>query len=493
MTGNLIWAEFGNFEDAVNKITNDPALKELCAGEPELAVQVNREALNFVNKTRQRIEKNADLLSEEAKLLEEFSLSTKENFQVVWKKSTGQLQNLYREQELDTGFFMEEFNKSLKTDVENKNSPSFESVKGAFAEKWGGIMLRKQIERELEIIEKERRLFCEELYRRMEDLKKLKSLFGAIGNNLGRLWDLSGGSWRKIDFDVLKKYDQLLENDKALGELAELLGRMYSAEQACENERFSEKITRPEWKALYARKAELVGIRESDDISNMLPGEAALLTDETAELLFYKKFAEKKLLTFDYQSKMQSFKEDEIRSRQKEEKDKKGPFIICVDTSASMHGIPEAVAKTLCFAILKIAVRDNRKCVLISFSTGIKTLDLADIKNNLDRLVEFLSMSFQGGTDLSKAMRASLNRLETEDYRNADILVVSDFIMPPFDADTKNRIKAAKENKNKFHSLLVGGSGNDKMIAEFDNNWVYDPGNSGSMLKLVNDLHYARL
>jgi uncharacterized protein with von Willebrand factor type A (vWA) domain len=47
--------------------------------------------------------------------------------------------------------------------------------------------------------------------------------------------------------------------------------------------------------------------------------------------------------------------------RQKEKEEAKGPFIICVDTSGSMHGTPETVAKTLCFAILKIAIKRKQK------------------------------------------------------------------------------------------------------------------------------------
>ena len=38
-----------------------------------------------------------------------------------------------------------------------------------------------------------------------------------------------------------------------------------------------------------------------------------------------------------------------------EKKKPKGPIIICVDTSGSMHGTPENIAKTVAFALAKIA------------------------------------------------------------------------------------------------------------------------------------------
>jgi uncharacterized protein with von Willebrand factor type A (vWA) domain len=249
-------------------------------------------------------------------------------------------------------------------------------------------------------------------------------------------------------------------------------------------------VIKPEWKVTHAGKADLVGIHESDDISSMLPAEAALLGDETTELLFYKKFAEKKLQTFQYQAKILSYREEKIQNkRQKEKEEKKGPFIICVDTSGSMHGTPEAVAKTLCFALLKTAVKDNRKCYLISFSTGIETLNLTDIKNNLDKLIVFLSMSFHGGTDATPAMKEALRMLETENYKKADVIVVSDFVMPGFDEQTQGQIKAARDNKTKFYSLVIGGSGNENAMHGFDNNWVYDVSDPKSTLKLVQNIH----
>jgi uncharacterized protein with von Willebrand factor type A (vWA) domain len=206
--------------------------------------------------------------------------------------------------------------------------------------------------------------------------------------------------------------------------------------------------------------------------------------------LFYKKFAEKKLQTFEYQSKILSWEEEEIKNkRQKEKEETKGPFIICVDTSGSMHGTPETIAKTLCFALLKMAVRDNRKCYLISFSTAIETLNLTDLKNNLDKLIKFLSMSFNGGTDAAPAMHEALEMLETEDYKKADVIMVSDFVMPGFDEQTKNKIITAKENETKFHSMVIGESGNKNTIKEFDSNWVYNTNNKDGVLRLVKDIN----
>jgi uncharacterized protein with von Willebrand factor type A (vWA) domain len=485
-------ADTDNFASAIENILNNETMRELCAKDTGLAEQVTRDILDFINKTKRQIQKTENPFEAEQCLLDNFKATEKTDFEKNWETTAPVIQENYERQSLDTEFYYNEFQKSLEPPKEkkDKNAVSFQSVKEHFLEKWGGLLFSKKLQWELNLIEEQRKQFCEELYQKIEDLKKLQEILAPFTGELGRLWDMSRGRWQKVNFDVLKKYAELLQRDESLRELAEMLGRMRQAEREYEEEVFADLKIIPKWKAEHAAKSELVGIYESDDISSMLPAEAALLSDETTELLFYKKFAEKKLQTFEYQAKVLSLEEEQFQNkRQKAKEDKKGPFIICVDTSGSMHGTPETVAKTLCFALLKTAVRDNRKCYLISFSTAIETLDLTDIKNNLDKLIEFLSMSFNGGTDATPAMREALRMLETEDYKKADVVMVSDFIMSGFDEETKGKIKTAKENKTKFHSLVIGESGNKNTIEEFDSNWMYNFNDKGSVLQLVKDIH----
>ena len=481
----------GNCADALETtLCSSETMRDLCAKDSSLAEQVAQETLDFINKTKRQFAKIENPFDKEESLLAAFERIEENGFAGAWEKTAAFLQETYEKQALDTDFYTKQFQETLSSEPpKNKNRLHFASVKEHFTEKWGGLLMQKQLKRELAFIEEARKKFCEELYRRIEELKKLQELLAPFTGELGRLWDMSRGRWQNINFDVLKKYAELLQKDAALQDLAEMLGRMRQAEKEFEEELFKDIVVKPEWKAVHAAKAELVGIHESDDISSMLPAEAALLGDETTELLFYKKFSEKKLQTFQYQAKILSYREEELTNkRQKEKEEKKGPFIICVDTSGSMHGTPEAVAKTLCFALLKIAVRDNRKCYLISFSTAIETLNLTDIKNNLDKLIAFLSMSFHGGTDATPAMKEALRMLEAEDYKKADVIVVSDFIMSGFDEHTQGQIKAAQDNKTRFHSLLIGSSGNKGVINEFDHNWVYDVSDPQCAIKLVQNI-----
>lgn len=483
-------ADIDNFASAIDAILSNETMKELCRQDQELAEKITLDILDFINKTKKQINKTDSPFDKENELLNDFSSTSKTKFEQNWKSVNPFIEKTYEKKDLDGSFYEKEFKRSLDDKNTEKQKPKFESVKEHFTDKWNELLFRKQTKWELDLIEKQRKKFCEELYKQIEELKKLQEALEPFTNELGRLWDMSKGNWQRANFDILKRYAELLKKDKSLKDLAEMLGKMRQAEKEFEEEIFSNIVIKPQWKAEHASKADLIGIHESDDLSSLLPSETALLADETMQIVFFKKFVEKKLQTFEYQAKVLSFKEEELQDkRQKQKEETQGPFIICVDTSGSMHGTPETVAKTLCFAILKIAIRDNRKCYLISFSTGIETLNLTDLKNSLGKIIEFLSMSFHGGTDATPAMREALRMLTTEDYKKADVIMLSDFVMSAFDKTTQEQILKAKENKTKFHSLVVGNSQNPATIADFDNNWFYDTNNPNSILTLVKNLN----
>jgi uncharacterized protein with von Willebrand factor type A (vWA) domain len=369
-----------------------------------------------------------------------------------------------------------------------KNAARFESVKESFVDKWRVLLLKKQAAFDIKRMGEQRSAFSDDLYKRVEDLKALQEVLRPITHELGRFWDMSKGNWQHVNFDVLKQYADLLKRDKSLANLAKMLGKMQDAERDLEEEMFANAPIKTAFQTVHARKEDLVGIHESDDLSSLLPSETAFLSDSVLETVFFKKYVEKKLQTFDYQSKTPIKADKNFKQKQPKTKER-GPFIVCVDTSGSMQGAPETVAKTLCFALLKLAIKENRKCFLISFSTQIETLNLTDFKHSIEALLSFLSMSFQGGTDAVPALNEALKQLETADYKNADVLIISDFVMPHLDENTQQLLQKAKENQTKFHSLVIGSRHLNKNIAsDFDNNWHYDPHNQKGMITLVKNL-----
>jgi uncharacterized protein with von Willebrand factor type A (vWA) domain len=468
--------ETEQFADALKKIGNHATLQELCAQDESLAREVTSDILGFINATKRVLNTSENPFAKEQGLKEKLQSSQAKDFSAEWKPIAKFLQDNYDQRELDPAFYTKEFDAALQPPKGKQPPRSFESVKSHLNDRWQGLLTQKELTHQLALIERERAKFVKDLYARVEELKKLKEALEPFTKELGRLWDMSKANWQRVNFDLLKQYAALLQRNEALQQLAEMLGKMRNAEAELEEELYRDVEIKTVWKVERAQKSELVGIQESDDLNNLLPGETALLSSPELELLFYKRFAEKKLQTYQYQAKIKDSEEQEVeRQRFKSKEDKKGPIIICVDTSGSMHGSPETVAKTLCFAILKIALQERRKCYLISFSTHISTLDLTDFQHSLDKLLDFLGMSFYGGTDASPALQESLQMLEREDYKKADVLMISDFVMGNLKEGITKKIVAAKENATRFHSLVIGASGNAGVVKEFDHNWVYDP------------------
>ena len=367
-----------------------------------------------------------------------------------------------------------------------KDKSKLGAFKDSILGEWERRLFEKETAYELGVIEKMRAEYCKQLYEQLEKYRKLVAALSPLTNELGRLWDLSKNVWQKTDLDILARYAEFLEREGSIQKLTEMLGRMDSAERELRAEERKEKVFETEWKAEHATKAELVGIHESDDLSNALPTEVALLADQPTETYFFKKFAEKKLMTWEYEAQILAEKESlEKAIVARPEKKERGPVIICVDTSGSMHGEPETIAKTVAFAILRIALREDRACYLISFSTGIQTLKLNDLRESLDKLIDFLKMSFHAGTDPEPALSEALSQLKDGEYKDADILVISDFIMDNLSQKMVKDIEGAKKRKNRFHSLVISKSPNPKVLSVFDNNWAFDLGGSTRIRELV--------
>lgn len=468
-----------NFGTAINRIIDHEAMQQLCAKNEELAEQITQDILNFINTTKRALHKTESPFAMEQQLLEEFEQIKTQDFEGVWEGVSSFIQETYTQDEFDPAFYTQEFRKSVTPQKRKRRKRiSFEGVKEHFTEKWRDLLDQKQRDWEEEQIEEHRKTYCETLYQHIEEIRALEELFDPYPGEPARLWDMSKSRLQRTNFQVLNRYAELLQRDPSLQELAELLGKAQQTQEEFEEVPLDDRTLEPEWLATYTSKADLIGVHESDDISSILPSEAVLLAEETAQLLFYKKFAEKKLQTFAYQHKVYSQEAGTQRTGWRRKETTKGPFILCIDTSGSMRGSPETIAKTLCFALLKIALRDHRACYLISFAVGIETLNLSDLANALDTLIAFLSQSFYGGTNPMPALHEALSMLETAPYKKADLVMVSDFIMPPLDEQTQTQIKAAKEKETKFHGLLMGDRGamgvNKDMLENFDTLWVYD-------------------
>jgi uncharacterized protein with von Willebrand factor type A (vWA) domain len=105
-----------------------------------------------------------------------------------------------------------------------------------------------------------------------------------------------------------------------------------------------------------------------------------------------------------------------------------GPMLICVDTSGSMQGGPEAVAKAVVLEAMRTAHAQQRACHVFAFGGPgeIVELELGMDMAGIVQLAQFLGQGFRGGTDVCGPIERVVERLAEERWQLADLLLASD-------------------------------------------------------------------
>lgn len=307
---------------------------------------------------------------------------------------------------------------------------------------------------------------------------ELSEIFGDISQLLGRGWDLSTSLINSQGWLEMVRLSNILKHVPELKELVRVLGRMNLANDTTETTSVLESIFKP-IKRVYEELQDVSsplavqdtrGITRSDDITRMLPAEAMLLIHPTLRYLWHAKRVERSLSCYLVEGLLSSYQEIEsveMKEKSKTPQQKKlnrGPIILCVDTSGSMHGLPEIIAKAISLEALRVAISENRKCFVISFSgpKQIKDHELELSETGLSDFMEFLLYSFHGGTDISGPLKLAISKIGSSNWERSDILILSDGEFP-LDTELANEINKTKEKlKLRVHGVLIG---NDESVA----------------------------
>ena len=287
------------------------------------------------------------------------------------------------------------------------------------------------------------------------------------------------------DISQLSKIAKILNKNKQLHKIAKTLGRM--AEQI-KTDSIScveiDEIRKVEAKSVDS-SGDIVGIHESDDIERLLTTEMTYLTSPELETIFYKRFADKGLSTYQLQSTQQQNQNIITFKKYSEQATlDKGPFIIAVDASGSMMGTSEQYAKAFAYALMQIALSENRDCYIMIFSTQLITYELTK-ETGLAEILSFLSYSFNGGTDLAPVIDQAVDLMGKKKYINADLIIISDFIAPAQSEIMLNKMAEIKKRKNRFHALNLSKYGNPELLAAFDHYWQYTPSKLDKLRQLI--------
>ncbi len=179
---------------------------------------------------------------------------------------------------------------------------------------------------------------------------------------------------------------------------------------------------------------EVMGIRHSDRLERMLGSEAAQIRHPVLHKLWRARLAESRLLTYQSEAVLlervpdPSARQREHAAAAPPEALARGPIILCLDTSGSMKGAPETVAKAVALETLRVAQREGRTCLMVAFGGPGELIEreLGASRDGLQSLLELMGQGFDGGTDVQTPIEHAIGRVRGARWRQADLLIVSD-------------------------------------------------------------------
>jgi uncharacterized protein with von Willebrand factor type A (vWA) domain len=273
------------------------------------------------------------------------------------------------------------------------------------------------------------------------DLQKLNNLIRDIDKGfmveryLG--WDLSRGIKSTTDLNLLIQTHHTIKDNPQLQSIINLIGRNCLSSFDRQEEAgltFTQSHSSvnnqiPDENAINS----VTGVHSGDDVSRMLSSEMAMLGHKRFKMLWYARRAERQLLNYHYKGLLS----EHVPNIQQLSIDQhvygahsikmQGPMILCVDTSASMKGRPALLSKAIALEVMRTALKQNRACYLFCFSGQDEVVEFElNLNCGWETILQFLNLSFNGGTDINAVLIHATRKLKTKQWKDADLLLVSD-------------------------------------------------------------------
>ena len=324
-----------------------------------------------------------------------------------------------------------------------------------------GLLLQQQDEALVERADARLLSAVDDLLSRLDEKARALGVLGrALGlglTTLGLGSDWSEGFVSPQAWDNLEALALEVERSPALRQLAEALGRLDGARPAL-GPAPQRWVTPP-------RDQRPARLARSDRVATVTPGELALLADPDARLLFELRLAERALLCY-------SPPPNPPRTRLAlgpKGGDRRGPILLCLDSSGSMDGAPAQAARALTLCLARAALSAGRPLRVTQFAAGQTTewVDLSALPAALPALIRLLTRGLSGGTDPRAALRGAVAALDDPRYAQADLLLVSDGRFLP-EAETSAALAEAQAQRGlRAWALLLPPAGvTDEAAAE---------------------------
>ena len=415
----------------------------------------------------------------------------------VWRPLLDQIDEEHRNDGFDKTFFLRLFGEeSIQAnhngEIHDGDTDRLHSSIGASkAENWERLVrdwkacIEQQVISKLkDFIALRQTHFETGLVRMMDQITRNMKLKGISEQRAVQAWEMMKNAWTETEFE--RRLNEMKIQDQ-YPEIKEIVAKMGRVADANGKDRLT-IASGVDMKMEHSSGSDIEGITVGDDLNSLLPLELAQYSDEDMEGLFIYKYRTRRLQTFRYKSEMSK----PSRKLGFTHASRKGPMIVCLDTSASMYGTPERISSTLISLLEETAEDLERDCFLIDFSVSTRAIDLM-AKRKAERLKRIgitvvdsteipdnsadLSSDGQahtgrgvrrqpttthlpfigGGTSAKKMMNQMFDLLDNDGlhYVNADVLWITDFLIPNPPQQMLARFKEYKETGTRFYGIRI--------------------------------------
>ncbi len=364
----------------------------------------------------------------------EWSLQKKKD---GWQALIQKIADKYEQYGFDSHFYQREFGEKCSYD---------DSVWEKMVKDWEEAYHIKMDEERSRLLEPRKEIEKKTLKNYLNDIPEYLSQHKIDKHEFYQAWGLMGGIWNISEFERIRKLIAIQREYPEIVKVVNKMGRIADDDG-------KDKIFTSEgniYKMDHSSKSDILGVTMGNDLNSMMPLELANCADKELEDLFMYRFLTNKLQIFRYKSEIMKPSHNLDARKAK----RKGPMIVCLDTSGSMSGKPEKIAQSLLARILDVADRQKRDCFLIAFSVSVNPIN---VKKERARLLSMLANVASGDTSAVKMMNATFRLLESNaDYVNADVLWVTDFKIPMSSADLINKMEQYRKANTHFYGLQIG-------------------------------------
>jgi uncharacterized protein with von Willebrand factor type A (vWA) domain len=308
--------------------------------------------------------------------------------------------------------------------------------------------------------------FRDDWRERCGQFDELIEVFGLLPDDgKNTRWDQLRGVLRSAGWQEVLRIRRLLERLPELTRLIASLGRARRTEEDDPARQRAVEIIEEATALLPTSRSQRIpdmpgetrGVHRSGRVARMLPTEAMLLGHPKLRLVWHARRAERTLLSYEDDDRMREIRlmpepvPRPVPGPQPGRRAEMGPIIVCVDTSGSMQGGAEAVAKAVVLEAMRTAHAQRRACHVFAFGGPgeLIGMELGIDAGGIERLTGLLGQAFRGGTDICGPLDKALAKLESaalqasdesgcasmpgplpracrQSWRHADLLIASD-------------------------------------------------------------------